>query len=87
MNSRQAFEAIENKIAADPEKRIVDSFYDNEHFGNFWITYDQAGDRLSVVNDRSQLFLHSGPPDQHCLTMLVKHLESADEQAILDVVP
>jgi hypothetical protein len=55
MDTRAAFDAIQRRLKADPRKSIVESFFDEEVFGNFWITYLQSGERRSVVNDRGQL--------------------------------
>ena len=62
MDSRNAFDAIKCKIDADPAKRLIESFFDERAFGNFWITYEEAGDVLSVVNDRgAKLFKDEDP--------------------------
>ena len=55
MDTRAAFDAIQRRLKADPRKSIVESFFDEEVFGIFWITYLQSGERRSVVNDRGQL--------------------------------
>jgi hypothetical protein len=84
MDSRNAFEAIQRTVNADPRKSFVDSFFDERAFGNFWITYEEGGERLSVVNDRGELNLYDGEAGDHLRTILVSDLRTADEEAVLD---
>ena len=86
MDTRDAFDAIERAVNADPRKRIAEIAYDEQVFGNFSITYDEGGERLSIVNDRGQLFLYGGPAGDEFRSMLVKDLRSASEQAVLEAV-
>ena len=83
MDTREAYEAIQKAVKADPRKSVVGSSYDEEVFGNFWVTYVQGGERLSVVNDRGQLILYEGSEADHFRKMLLDDLYGADEQAIL----
>jgi|KBSSwiS6_1023812.scaffolds.fasta_scaffold58882_2 hypothetical protein len=57
MNPEEAYDAIRRVISADPQKRIVDSSFDAMSFGNFWVTFDDNGQRKSIVNDRGELVL------------------------------
>lgn len=86
MDIRAAFDAIQRKVNADPRKSIVESSFDERSFGNFWVTYEQGGERLSVVNDRGQLILYHGPAGDHFRAMLISDLGSADEKAVLSAV-
>ncbi|MGD9714763.1 MAG: hypothetical protein AB7V46_22285, partial [Thermomicrobiales bacterium] len=58
MDTRAAFNAIRESVTADPRKGFVDGFFDEQVFGNFWIIYDEGGERLSIVNDRDQVTLN-----------------------------
>lgn len=86
MDTRDAFDAIQNKMKADPRKRMVQSSFDEQVFGNFCITYDEGSERLSVVNDRGQLILYGGPAADEFKSMLVDDLRSASEEAVLRAV-
>lgn len=86
MDTRAAFDTIQRKVKADPRKCIVESFFDEQVFGNFWITYDEGGERRSVVNDRGQLILYDGSAGDRFREMLVSDLRSADEKAVLEAV-
>ena len=86
MDTKEAFDAIQRKLNADPRKSPVESFFDERAFGNFWITYEEGGQRLSVVNDRGQLTLHDSSASGHFRKMLVSDLRNADEQAVLSAI-
>lgn len=86
MDTREAFNAVQEKVKADPRKDFVDAFYDEQVFGNFWIIYDEGGERLSVVNDRGQLILYEGRTGDHFRALLLNDLPSADEKAVLQAV-
>jgi hypothetical protein len=86
MHAREAFDAIQKKVKADPQKSFVESFFDEQVFGNFWITYDEGGERLSVVNDRGQLNLFGGPANDQLQKSLVTDLQRADCKAVLEAV-
>ena len=84
MDTREAFDVIQRSLNADPRKRLVESFFDERAFGNFWVTYEEAGERLSLVNDRGQLILYDGPTGDRFRSMLLIDLPKADERAIVD---
>ncbi len=86
MDNRKAFDIIHRKIEANPRKSIVDSFFDESAFGNFWIAYEEDNERLSVVNDRGQLILCDGPAGAHFRAMLSSDLRVADEKAVWEAV-
>ena len=86
MDTRAAFDAIHRKVNSDPRKSIVESSFDERNFGNFWVTYEQGGERLSVVNDRGQLILYNGPAGDHFRAVLISDLGNADVKAVLDAV-
>ena len=86
MDTKEAFDLIQRRITSDPRKTCVDSFFDERNFGDFWVTYEQGGGRLSVVNDRGQLILYEGPASDHFRAMLISDLRSASESAVRDAV-
>ncbi|MEA1072452.1 hypothetical protein [Sphingomonas sp. LY160] len=86
MDTREAFEAIRRRVNSDPRKSLVESIFDEHEFGNFWVTFEEAGERLSVVNDRGQLILFDGPMGDRFRKMLVSDLRDANEQAVLYAV-
>ena len=86
MDTREAFDAIKQGVNADPRKTPLESFFDERAFGNFWVIYEEGGERLSVVNDRGQLILYEGSAGERFRTMLVSDLRDADKKAVLDAV-
>ena len=86
MNTREAFDAIQGRLRASAGTNVIESFYNEELFGNFWITYERDGRHSSVVNDRGQLVLSSGPTDGRVEKVLVEDLYAADAAAILGAV-
>jgi hypothetical protein len=42
MDAREAYEVIRGALRADRRKRIVDSAFDEENFGNFHISFVTA---------------------------------------------
>ncbi|MEX0341224.1 MAG: hypothetical protein AB3N06_01430 [Erythrobacter sp.] len=86
MNTRDAFDIIKRSVNADPRKTPVESFFDEQAFGNFYITFDEAGGRLSVVHDRGQLILYDGSPSDDIREMLVRDLRDADENAVAEAL-
>lgn len=87
MDTRAAFETIQRTMAADAERSVVESFYDEEAFGNFWITYLDRGERFSVVNDRGQLVRCVGATaDEGLGEVLVDDLRSAGESEVIGAI-
>ena len=86
MDTKEAFDVIDRKVKADARKTYIDGFYDEQVFGNFWITYDEGGERLSIVNDRGQLILYEGRAGDHFRATLLSDLRSADEKSVLQAV-
>ena len=87
MDTRAAFDAIQRKLLADPQKSLVDSFYDEQVFGNFWITYVEGGERRSVVNDRGQLIRFEGEAaDEQLGEVLLDDLRNADDSKVIGAI-
>ena len=86
MDTRAAYDGIRGKLRASADTNVIQSFYDEERFGNFWITYERDSGRSSVVNDRGQLVLNSGSADGQLEKVLVEDLYAADPATILDAV-
>ncbi len=87
MDARAAFEAIVRELKSDPEKSIVESFYDKRLFGNFWITYLRNGELWSLINDGGQLVLQEGSAaDGRFTEVLVDNLRSAEENGVIAAV-
>lgn len=87
MDTRAAFDAIQRKLAADPQKSVVESFYDEQVFGNFWITYVEGDERLSVVNDRGQRIRSEGEgADERPGEVLLDDLRSADDSKVIGAI-
>jgi hypothetical protein len=86
MNTRAAFDAIQGKLSASAGTNVIDSFYDEKLFGNFWITYKRDSGCLSVVNDRGQLILNSGPADGQLEKVLVDDLYTADAATVRNAI-
>lgn len=86
MNTREAFGAIQDRLRASAGTNVIESFYNEELFGNFWITYERNSRHSSVVNDRGQLVLSSGPADGRVEKVLVEDLYSADAATVLGAV-
>ena len=84
MNTREAFDAIQRKLRGSAGTSVLDAFFDENVFGNFWITYERDSGRSSVVNDRGQLILNSGPADGQLARVLLDDLYSADATTVLD---
>ena len=83
METEAAFDAIRRKLEGAPRTRITSSFYDASSFGNFWISYTQKNERRSIVNERGKLIVTNGSPAGPLREVLVEHLNSADEAALL----
>ena len=86
MNTKAAFDGIERKLRAGGGTSVLESFYDERVFGNFWITYQDGDQRLSIVNDRGQLILNNGLADGELQKVLVHDLYAADEKTVLDAI-
>jgi hypothetical protein len=86
MKARRAFDAIHTELTDDPTKSVCESFFDEQAFGNFWLTYVRDGQRFSIVNDRGQVILNSGTADRPLLRILISDLYSADETTVLDAI-
>ena len=87
METRKAFDAIHAKLTADPAKTVLESFFDEQAFGNFWLRYTRDDELFSVVNDRGQLVLNRGRADGHITVLLVTDLYTADEGTVLNAIP
>jgi hypothetical protein len=86
MDTRAASEAIQQRVKADPRKSFVKSFFDEQAFGNFWIIYDEGGERLSIVNDRDKVTLNDSRTGNLRATLL-SDLRTADEKTLLRAIP
>jgi hypothetical protein len=82
MDTRAAFDAIRKTLDADPQKSVIESFYDDQVFGNFCITYIEGSERVSVVNDRGQLIRYQGEAADEA-EVLLENIRSADESQVI----
>ena len=79
MKSKAAYDAIRNAVEADTSKRMIESHYDEQNFGNFVIAFEENGERKTVVNERGFVTASAG---LDCIAT-VPSLHDADEQTLL----
>ncbi len=83
MLPNDAFDAIKAAVEADPQKRLVNSRYWPEAFGNFIIAFEDAGSPRSVVLDRFELVLCEDlNGDEGCKTILQSIREAEPDEVI-----
>jgi hypothetical protein len=85
VDTRDAYDAILTALGADPRKHIVESFFHEENFGNFWISFEDNGRPRTLVNDRGQLILGRGRLGRE-ETTVVQSIREADERTLLQAL-
>jgi hypothetical protein len=50
--ARRAYASICQAVARHPRRRPISSDFDEEHFGNFLVSFEEDGQERCVVNDR-----------------------------------
>jgi hypothetical protein len=83
MDSRDAFDAIQRALEADPRREMQASRYEAALFGNFVISFEEDGQSRSIVNDRGELMICAGPDGEGTCRTLLPSLAQADEQTVL----
>jgi hypothetical protein len=83
VGTREAYDTICRALEADPGKRIRDSVYDEEVFGNFFIAFEGEGEPRSVVNDRDQLIIYRDLAGTEDGEITLSSLRDADEHKLL----
>jgi len=87
VETKAAFDSIVRKLGATPGTTVVGSHFDERLFGDFWVTYECDTQRSSIVNDRGQLILVSGPADGNLREVLLQDLYTAEEEAVFRAIP
>jgi hypothetical protein len=83
MLSEQAYRAIRMAVAAGDHRRIVRSEYDPTAFGNFIISYEDAGRPRSIVCDRLELVVCCDMEGRQGCRTVVPSIQKAKEAEIL----
>jgi hypothetical protein len=83
MTSRQAYEIILESIAKESDLHVVNKFFDEVNFGNFFISWTSADAERTLVCDKSQLILcHDLEGLRNC-KMIAPTLEGLDDVTLL----
>lgn len=57
MDTQDAYAMICAAVENHPHRRLLGRNFDEEHFGNFVVSFMQCGDERSVVNDRGSVYV------------------------------
>ena len=82
MDTKAAYNAIIRAIAADPNRRLAESVFDEEVFGNFIVAYHEKGRVRTLVNDRGEL-VRDDPADLARHVIVVPSIGNQDERSLL----
>lgn len=59
LNSETAYHIILKRLKLSPNSDLVDNSYDEENFGNFFISFKDRERHMSVICDRDELVICS----------------------------
>lgn len=62
MLTREAYE-MTIELCSSNKRNIISSFYDENNFGNFVVTYEQNSRINSLINDRGSIMICKGDPN------------------------
>ena len=79
MEITAAFDTLVATISRCAGKRLLEASLDQQSFGNFVISYDEAGTRWVITNDRGFVTLES----DRGIELQGAWLRDLDEQALL----
>lgn len=82
MDTKAAYDAILRAIAAAPNKRLVESVFDEEVFGNFVVAYNEMGRVRTLVSDRGEL-VRDDPAGSASRVTIVGSIGDQDERSLL----
>ena len=83
MEARSAYELVCEAVEAHPRRRLVNAFFDEEHFGSFLVSFEEDGEERCVVNDRGFLFLTADLNGSGDSIATVTSLKEVDREALL----
>jgi hypothetical protein len=81
---KEVYDAITAALAEEGDVRVVRSAYDAEAFGNFHLAYWRNERPVSIVLDRSQLFVCGDLEADKC--RMVGDLFQSDETEVLELL-
>ena len=84
MEAREAYEVIRDAVEADPRRRIVDSFFDDQNFGCFIISFEEDAKARSIVNDRGFVWVAEGFDGSGASITTVPSLNDADGPSLVE---
>jgi hypothetical protein len=84
MEAREAYEVIRDAVEANPRRRIVDSFFDDQNFGSFIISFEEDAEARSIVNDRGFVWVAEGFDGSGASRATVPSLNDADGSSLVE---
>lgn len=57
MDTRVAYAIICAAVERNPHRRLISRNLDEQHFGNFFVSFTQDGEERCVVNDRGFVYV------------------------------
>jgi hypothetical protein len=82
MDTKAAYDAILRAIAADPTRRLVETVFDEDVFGNFVVAYHEMGRVRTLVNDRGEL-VRDDPTGAALRVTVIPSIGDQDERSLL----
>ena len=86
MDSRQAFDAIQAALKANPGFKIIDATYDEDAFGNFVISFVRDTAPQSFVLDRGELVLCDDMDGSNECRTVLQSICDVEEKVVLNAV-
>jgi hypothetical protein len=86
MKSREAFQVICRAVERGAARRIVEKFYDEQHFGSFVVSFEENGEPRSIVNDRGFVFLTHEFDGSGNSVATIPSLSEVDAQRLTDAL-
>ena len=83
MDTQVAYEMICAAVEKHPHRHFVGRSIDEQHFGNFFVSFTQDGDERSVVNDRGFVYVTGDLTGTGEALATIPSLYKAEEQALL----
>jgi hypothetical protein len=70
-------------ISDDSRKRLIEHWFDEVNFGNFYIGFEDGGQQRSIMSDKGQLMFCLDLEGVEDCSMVLDWIIGADEQTIL----
>ncbi|WP_114228866.1 MULTISPECIES: hypothetical protein [Sphingomonas] len=83
MKQFDGYLAIVRAISRDPEKQLIDHWFDEDNFGNFYIGYSVSEQKRSIICEKGQIMSCSDLLQEGNCSVIHEWLGYVDEQVLL----